>query len=330
MSVSYTDQEHFLPTEVFFADIKFGNFYLNELPLRFENNIYNSNSALFMTTKYNSSFFNFLRRRIFSTKSNITQRLSLLTDSYDHNFKLLNSGYMLDKFSDLKYIFSYMSYFKNKSITSYTHKPFRKNFKNYFSINDTNKSLTKCFKRLLNSYKKNLSSTIPNFDESFQPLPRIRHTFISKTIYFSGGKDESSRDTLLRHINHEESFHKNLYTNNVNKQNINKLILLKSNLPFSLLHIKKLNNIMTLITNPLDLKFILKMPTSQNFSSASFKFLNSLIYTIFSKICSRLPGYSHVNLTRNNIIPDLSFNFSIFKKVSGSHSDGIFTMSSVP
>jgi hypothetical protein len=330
MSVSYTDQEHFLPTEVFFADIKFGNFYLNELPLRFQNNIYNSDSALLLTTKYNSSFFNFIRRRIFSTKSNIAQRLSLLTDSYDHNFKLLNSGYILDRFSDLKYIFTYTSYFKNKNIKSYISNPFRKNFKNYFSINDTNKSLTKCFKRLLNSYKKNLSSIIPNFDESFKSLPRIRHTFISKTICFLGGKDDSSRDTLLRHINHEESFHKNFYTNNVNKQNTDRLILLKSNLPFYLLHIKKLNNIMTLITNPLDLKFILKMPTSQNFSSASFKFLNSLIYTIFSKICSRLPGYSPVNLTRNNIIPDASFNFSIFKKVSGSHSDGIFTMSSVP
>jgi len=330
MSVSYTDQEHFLPTEVFFADIKFGNFYLNELPLRFENNIYNSDSTLFLTTKYNSSFFNFLRRRIFSTKSNIAQRLSSLTDSYDHNFKSLNSNYTSDKFLDLKYILNYMSYFKNKSTKPYIFKPFRKSFKNYFSINYTNKSLAKCFKRLLNSYKKNLSSTISNFDESFQSLPRIRHTFISKTIYFVGGKDNSSRDTLLRHINHEESFHKNFYTNNVNKHNTNSLILLKLNTNSLLPHIKKLNNIMTLLTNPLDLKFILKMPMSQSYSSASYKFLNSLIYTIFSKICARLPGYSGVNLTRNNIIPDSSFNFSIFKKVSGSHSDGIFTMSSVP
>jgi hypothetical protein len=330
MSVSYTDIEHFLPTEVFFADIKFGNFYLNELPLRFKNNIYNSDSTLFLTTKYNSSFFNFLRRRIFSTKSNTAQRLSLLTDSYDHNFKSLNSNYTLDRFSDLKCILNYMLYFKNKGIKSYIFQTSRKNFKNYFSINSTNKNLTKSFKRLLNSYKKNLSSTISNFDDSLQSLPRIRHTFIAKTICFLGGKDDSSRDTLLKHINHEESFHKNFYTNNVNKQNTNRLILLKSN-PTSLLpHVKKLNNIMTLITNPLDLKFIFKMPMSQNYSSSSYKFLNSLIYTIFSKICARLPGYSGVNLTRNNIIPDSSFNFSIFKKVSGSHSDGIFTMSSVP
>jgi hypothetical protein len=223
-----------------------------------------------------------------------------------------------------------MLYFKNKDTKSYIFQTSRKNFKNYFSINSTNKSLTKSFKRLLNSYKKNLSSTVSNFGESLQSLPRIRHTFIAKTICFLGGKDYSSRDTLLKHINHEESFHKNFYTNNVNKQNTNSLILLKSN-PTSLLpHVKKLNNITTLLTNPLDLKFILKIPMSQNYSSASYKLLNSLIYTIFSKICARLPGYGDVNLTRNNIIPDSSFNFSIFKKVSGSHSDGIFTMSSVP
>ena len=34
MSINYTDQEHYLPAEAFFADVKSGNYYLNDLSFK--------------------------------------------------------------------------------------------------------------------------------------------------------------------------------------------------------------------------------------------------------------------------------------------------------
>lgn len=84
---------------------------------------------------------------------------------------------------------------------------------------------------------------------------------------------------------------------------------------------------MLFITSPLDLKLIFNLSTFRIYSSESYKLLNANINSIFSKVFQRL---NIVNTINNNLIPSLHFNFSVFKKVSGSHSEGIFTMSSVP
>ena len=323
MSASYTDQEHFMVAEIFFADVKFGNFYLNEATSHLNTDKYTTNSLLSLTSKYNSSFFNFLKRRTYTTKPNTYKRIHLLTDSYEHDFKTLQTKNSPDKIFDLKCLRSLLSYFK---IPYIAHKKgaFHPENNPYFK-------LTKCFKRLLGSFKRNTSTSLLSFDDDFQSISKVRQSFITKTLSFFGNKEHSICDTFFKNIDHEESFYPNNFkTNNITPSN--KMILLNtsSNNIESTIQFKKLSNLITLLTNPLDLKLLLKRSNLQKHSSYSIKYTNNIINSLFYKIYMRINGEFNNNIIINNLTPNPHFNFSIFKKISGSHSDGIFTMSSVP
>ena len=323
MSASYTDQEHFMVAEIFFADVKFGNFYLNEATSHLNTDKYTTNSLLSLTSKYNSSFFNFLKRRTYTTKPNTYKRIHLLTDSYEHDFKTLQTKNSPDKIFDLKCLRGLLSYFK---IPYIAHKKgaFHPENNPYFK-------LTKCFKRLLGSFKRNTSTSLLSFDDDFQSISKVRQSFITKTLSFFGNKEHSICDTFFKNIDHEESFYPNNFkTNNITPSN--KMILLNtsSNNIESNIQFKKLSNLITLLTNPLDLKLLLKRSNLQKHSSYSIKYTNNIINSLFYKIYMRINGEFNNNIIINNLTPNPHFNFSIFKKISGSHSDGIFTMSSVP
>lgn len=331
MSTSYTDQEHFMPAEIFFADVKFGNFYLNEATSHLNIDKHTTNSLLSLTSKYNSSFFNFLKRRIYTTKPNTYKRIHLLTDSYEHDFKTLQIKNSFDKISDLKCLRNFLSYFKsscnhnNKS--SYI---FQKKQTNY--LDNTHFKFTKYFKRLLSSFKRN-SSSLLHFDDDFQPISKVRQTFITKTLSFFGNKEHSTRDTFFKNIDHEESFYPNNFkTTNITPSNRIMLLGTSSNVTNleSTIQFKKLSNLIVLLTNPLDLKLLLKKSSLQKYSNYSVSHINNIINSLFYKIYMRINGEFNNNIVSNNLIPNPHFNFSIFKKISGSHSDGIFTMSSVP
>ncbi len=324
MSINYTDQKHYLPAEAFFADVKSGNYYLNDLSFKILPAYSNKLSyTLALTSKYNSSFFNFLKRRITSTKSNVFQRFNSLTTAYEHEFKSMNLQENSNKIYELSLLYNYLNYFKDRFIR--VKSVFKTNLKRV----GTRFKTLRLYKRLLIRYKKNSVSTYRPFIDDFQSLPRTRHSFLSTNIPSLNYKTDSMRDIWLKHVSHEESYHRNVNTNTnlplISK--FNKSVLLHSLKNPSTSNIKNINNFMLFITNPLDLKFIFKSPIFKTYSSESYRLLNSNLSSIFSKVFQRLNLDNTVN---NNLIPNLHFNFSIFKKVSGSHSDGIFTMSSIP
>jgi hypothetical protein len=328
MSASYTDQEHFMMAEIFFADVKFGNFYLNEATSHLNTDKYTTNSLLSLTSKYNSSFFNFLKRRTHTTKPVTYERMHLLTDSYEHDFKTLQIKNSFDKIFDLKCLCNFLSYFKS----NYNHKTFHTFHKKTLSPFDNNTyfKFTKYFKRLLSSFKRN-SSSLLSFDDDFQPISKIRQSFITKTVSFFGNKEYSTRDNFFKNVDHEESF----YLNNFKTTNItplNKVTLLNTNIinTESTIQFKKLSNLIVLLTNPLDLKLLLKKSSLHKYSNYGISHINNIINSLFYKIYTRINGEFNNNIINNNLVPNPHFNFSIFKKISGSHSDGIFTMSSVP
>lgn len=329
MSASYTDQEHFMIAEIFFADVKFGNFYLNEATSHLNTDKYTTDSLLSLTSKYNSSFFNFLKRRTYTTKPNTYQRVYLLTDSYEHDFKTLQIKNSFDKIFDLKCLSNFLSYFKNKNSYKINYTLSKKNNPSY--DNNVYFKLTKCFKRLLSSFKRNTSSSLLSFDDDFQSISKVRQSFITKTLSFFGNKEHSICDTFFKNIEHEESFYPNNFkTNSIIPSNKMTLLSTGDSGMGSTIQFKKLSNLIVLLTNPLDLKLLLKRPNLQKYSNYNINYTNNIINSLFYKIYMRINGEFNNNIVINNLTPSPHFNFSIFKKISGSHSDGIFTMSSVP
>ena len=293
MSASYTDQEHFMVAEIFFADVKFGNFYLNEATSHLNTDKYTTDSLLSLTSKYNSSFFNFLKRRTYTTKPNTYKRIHLLTDSYEHDFKTLQTKNSSDKIFDLKCLRSLLSYFKTPYIAQ------KKG--TFHSENNPYFKLTKCFKRLLSSFKRNTSSSLLSFDDDFQSISKVRQSFITKTLSFFGNKEHSICDTFFKNIDHEESFYPNNFkTNSITSSN--KIILLNtsSNNVESTIQFKKLSNLITLLTNPLDLKLLLKRSNLQKHSNYSIKYTNNIINSLFYKIYMRINGEFNNNIVINN------------------------------
>jgi hypothetical protein len=254
--------------------------------------------------------------------------MHLLTDSYEHDFKTLQIKNSFDKIFDLKCLCNFLSYFKS----NYNHKTFHTFHKKTLSPFDNNTyfKFTKYFKRLLSSFKRN-SSSLLSFDDDFQPISKIRQSFITKTVSFFGNKEYSTRDNFFKNVDHEESF----YLNNFKTTNItplNKVTLLNTNIinMESTIQFKKLSNLIVLLTNPLDLKLLLKKSSLHKYSNYGISHINNIINSLFYKIYTRINGEFNNNIINNNLVPNPHFNFSIFKKISGSHSDGIFTMSSVP
>ena len=320
MSISFSDQDQFLKMGTFFADIKFSNFYLNYFPTLVNINKYSQSNLLSLTVKHGSAFLNFLRWRKFTTRSDIHKRVSLLIDSYENDFKTLCDETIYDKFSDLKYIFCNLPYFNNSTTQQL----------NNFPAHNIDNQLARHLSELSVSFKKSGSFITLSTDEDFQSIPKVRHLQIFKEFAYLGDVEHSIHDTYLRNIEHEESFYPNNYKPNYTNT-FAKVFFTHSNNSHNSINItNSIRGALNFIVNPLDLKLLLKSCNLQKHSNHTTKHLSTIMCTFFIKILTRINNKLCTNYFCNNLVPNPHFNFSIFKKVSGSHAEGVFTMSSVP
>lgn len=186
MSINYTEQKHYLPAEAFFADVKSGNYYLNELPFKMLSiNSNMSSHTLALTYKYNSSFFNFLKRRISSSKSHLFKRFNSLIHTHECDFKSMSLQENSNKFYDLSLLQIYLGYFTTKFNQT----------KLSLNLNlNLNFKILKSYKRLVTRYKKNSRLNYRHSIKDIKSLPRSRHFFLSTNIPLLNHSTDSMRD----------------------------------------------------------------------------------------------------------------------------------------
>ena len=109
-----------------------------------------------------------------------------------------------------------------------------------------------------------------------------------------------------------------------------KITILQSSSNIAFAQICKLSDFISVISNPTNLKLSLKDLCFTVNSVYSVKFLYAVVSSLFFKYFSKNNIPIHLNYLNSNLIPNHNFSFSIFKKISGSFADGVFTMSSTP
>lgn len=315
MSTGYSDQKHFLKMKTLFADIKFGNFYLNYFTTSTSTNAH-LHGLLSLSTKFNSSFFNFLKWRKSITNQNTNNRMCLLTTLYEGDFKNLISNCYYSRFSDLRCMYSSLHYFTGKKSLKTAPTP-----RSYKYQND----LLNCFRRLQISFKKPTFRTKSHSFNS-RPISKIRHSQISKEFSYFGDLEFSTQSTYLRNTKHRESFYPSVHGSNYS----NELVETRLLFAYPNFNLNKTFEMLTFVTNPSGLKLLLNNCSLQSCNNSTIRHLGALMDSLFIKIFSKLNSKHSVNYFINNLVPNQHFNFSIFKNVSGSHSEGVFTMSSIP
>ena len=336
MSVSSSDQDYFLSSKSFFADFKFGNYYINYVPFTWSLNSDNI-GLLFLTLKYNSSFFNNLKWRKYSTFSNINIRYETLlnsdssfSDFYDNNDNNDNNDTIIvtDRVFELDYL-KHTLFILNKDKIPYylKHILYRRRF-----FSNTKNSFSKfiAFLKNLNSrFKKTISSSAPFSEDDFQPIPRIRHKAVNKDLFFFGNSESSIAEMRLKNIDHEESFFKTFSKNNFLHSQKSNFLHSQKNTPLYF-NLRKLSDFINLISTPFYLKLNLKNLSLSKNTVYTMRSTYAIINSLFIKYFSKKNLNIHNNYLNNNLIPNVSFNYSVFKKISGSYADGVFTMSSTP
>jgi len=170
--------------------------------------------------------------------------------------------------------------------------------------------------------------------DTIQELQSKRQKFIEKKINQVVFK--TKHNSALSHIDDSECLN-GFYdtTLNLNSKIKNDSISLFSfNTNKNISFIKfKLNDFLNLLVKPN--VFLLKF-YFREFLSLSFDYYTSfntlkLLNNFFNKFVTRFNFSQSLSLSvSTNLVPSNCFNFSIFKKVSGSHADGIFTLSCIP
>jgi len=125
----------------------------------------------------------------------------------------------------------------------------------------------------------------------------------------------------LKNIDHDESFFKPFSKNSFLHSQKN------SFLHFNL---RKLSDLINLISTPFYLKLNLKNFSFSKNTVYATRATYAMITSLFIKYFSKKNLNIHNNYLNNNLVPNTSFNYSVFKKISGSYADGVFTMSSTP
>ena len=326
MAVSSSDQEYFLGSQSFFADFKFGNFYLNYVPYQLP---FNSNvkGTLSLTLKYTSSFFKNLKWRKSSVISTTNSRLDLLTKSYENDFLFLYNEDYNDKISDLMYIKHLIKPFSKCNLTNISPHTSLKKGSIINKKSQTNK-FTRFLKAISFHFRKNIPSASNTRGDDFQLITRTRHNFINKELSFFVNTEQSLHNVKLKNVDYNEGFYK------IQKNSIyyhkKKITILQSSSNIAFAQICKLSDFISVISNPTNLKLSLKDLCFTVNSVYSVKFLYAVVSSLFFKYFSKNNIPIHLNYLNSNLIPNHNFSFSIFKKISGSFADGVFTMSSTP
>jgi predicted transcriptional regulator len=253
-------------------------------------------------------------------------KADLLIDQHDIDFSFLHEEDNTDQILELRKLASLLPTFsQDKDLVS-------SKYSIYQILKTKHSALIsiKVFKNLVFRFKKKISSTLNLFDDDIFSISRLRHAFINKELSFFGNLEYSTYDTALKNIEHTEPFYRSKNKNNyIITNNKNSLLQYFTFHSKTHLYLHKLTDLFNLIINPLILKISLKnLIYFSNNSTYSLKFTCSLITSMILKYFSKIN--IDIYKTYNNLIPNHNFKFSIFKKISGSFSDGVFTMSSTP
>jgi len=327
MSISSSDQDYFLSSKSFFADYNFGNYYINYVPFQCSL-IPSQTGLLFLTLKSNSSFFNNLKWRKSSTMSNLSTRMDIFLNTIDNDFSCLyneNTDNSIFKLSSLK---SSLHSLHGNNTSFLKHILYRK--KSIITLKNNFYRSTSFFNSFNSNFKKLLiSSTLP-FDDDFQDIPRFRHKMINKNLFFFGNTESSVSEVKIKNVEHEEAFYKTHDKNNFIQNSKHKFLESSQTYISTYVSLNKMSDFLSLISSPLYLKLNLKTLIFSKKSAYSTRFIYTMINTLFIKYFSKIDKNVSKNCLNNNLIPNSNFSFSIFKKISGSFADGVFTMSSTP
>jgi len=260
--------------------------------------------------------------------SNLSTRMDILLNTIDSDFSCLydeNTDNSIFRLSSLK---SSLHSLRGNFHSFLKHILYRKKsmitFKNNFYRS------TSFFNSFSSKFKKFLvSSTLP-FDEDFQDISRFRHKIINKDLFFFGNTESSVSELKIKHVEHEEAFYKTHNKNNFIQNSKHNFLESSQTHISTYVSLNKMSDFLNLISSPLYLKLNLKTLIFSKKSVYSTKFIYTVINTLFIKYFSKIDKSVSKNCLNNNLIPNSNFSFSIFKKISGSFADGVFTMSSTP
>lgn len=337
MSVGVTEQKLFWDSNILFADVKFNNFYLDSIIYKLESLFNNKSrkSILLLTQKDKVSFLNKLAYWSDTIQPSLITHSDFLisdTDSNLNNFTNLRTNSIslskLYKYSKIKKL----SLSKNKRLNNTNNtKIMNLRLKNYIKHNmNFVLSLAEDFEATSLTFENDIVSDT----DTIQELQSKRQKFIEKKINQVVFK--TKHDSALSHIDDSEClngfYDTTLNLNSKIKNNSIGLFSFNTNKNISFIKFK-LNDFLNLLVKPN--VFLLKF-YFREFLSLSFDYYTSfnnlkLLNNFFNKFVTRFNFSQSLSLSvSTNLVPSNCFNFSIFKKVSGSHADGIFTLSCIP
>lgn len=351
--VYFKNQDFFLFSNAFFsykqADDSIGNAFVDTAPFT-KYSDFNRFGLSSLTLKYNSFFFNGLKWRKSTPLSNFALRSKFLLKYFDKSFLCLFNKSKSDK------IFYKVSILSNilKNSNS-TKNIYISNLNNVCKLKNKFSCLLNClkkdrilktkinffYKNIYNSLKTNvkhfLLTTKLSFESNFRVLPSIRHRIIneefSDELSIYGNTESSTGDVLPEYFDELEAFKQNFRINNYKNNNNQKNMFLKNmflqNLFFnnrSFFSLRKISDFLNLISTPFEIKLFLKDVSFSKNSLYTTKFFCSLMSSLLIRYISKI-GVNSYDFLNTNLIPDNSFKFTIFKKVSGFHAEGCFTTS---
>jgi len=333
MSVGISRQSNFLASNILFADFSFGNFYLNGVVF----DSYRKHKALsLMGIKDRMSFINFVTSISHIGHShhlvNVSNILNTIDSDFSYFFESLKPTNVPIKFLLQSFVNKRQTKKKKKiqslsnnlnimRISKYT--KFSFNSKSYIDFINDNSSLL--FNENFDLVDESSKETDPAHD-----IPQKRQKFLEtkiNNVLTQTQSIEFSHD--LGEPNYVYSFSDVTPNLKLKKYGL-KTFLCLENTKFYFTRFK-ITDALNLIVKPDS--FILKLYFT-DFNNYYDKISNhSILNNIFTDLIFRLNlrqlSKSKYN-SDTNLIPSRHFNYSIFKKVSGSHADGIFTLSSVP
>lgn len=359
MSINFLNQEYFIKSDSFFTELDFQNFNRNGLYYNLSSvnhKISTAKTHFLLTYSHGFSSLNLLHLLRLQSKTAYTDYIHSFINTHDRNFNdiynykpplscnfrlqtLIFSPKYFKKFNKL------MTFnFKNQAVKP-PHKFFKQNSPKYF--------VTRIFKETTNmklsAIKNNvfkLSNLLKedsfDLDDSFATflnLDKKRQLLIAR-IPNSDYNDFNKEAAYLSGIEYPSQSRRNIdishtYLGNYSFIENSMLNSHKLSKVFSYSNISNISSILNTLTNPFLLKILLndsgfELKLNSSVNSRAMCVLASIL-NLFCKFNTRantLITNNHSNLT--NLIPNYHFKLAVFKKVSGSFGESIFSLSNVP
>ena len=356
MSINFLNQEYFIKSDSFFTELDFQNFNRNGLPYNLSSvnhKVSTSKTHFLLTYSHGFSLLNLLYPLRLKSKTFYSNYVHSFINTYDKNFNDIYNYKSLSSYNfRLRTLISSPKYFKkfNKLITfnfkNQIVKLPRKIFKHHTPTYSVARILKETTNLKLNNIKNSmfkLGNFIKEYDfdlddsfATFINLDKKRQSLITQ-IPNNDYEDFNKETSYLSGIEYPSTPKRNVdisHTGSDNYSFIKNSMLNSYKLPkiFSYYNIL---NILNILTNPFLLKILLndsgfELKLNSSINSRAVCVLTSIL-NLFCKFNTRsntLVTNNHSNLT--NLIPNYHFKLSIFKKVSGSFGESIFSLSNIP